>query len=388
MFSKMTVRDIDVQNKKVLVRTMLNVPISDNTVTDERRLKAALPTIQYLLEQNAAIILISHHSDEGQSLAPVAPVLSGLVGKDVGFVPDCLGGEAERAVADIRPGDILMLENLRFHPQEEANDEDFAKTLAGYAEVYINDDFTTCHRMHASLVGIPKFLPAVAGFGVETEVSTITGALENPKRPLVAISGGAKISTKLPMLNNLLDKVDTLVIGGAMANTFLGALGKPIGKSLTETNQYDNAIKIMDKAAKQGKTFLLPTDAVVTTDLKTKANIRTVAVEEVGEDDIIADIGPKTAAEIAALLHQEGSVLWNGPLGIAEEPEFSKGTKLVAESIIDSHTYSLVGGGDTADYVDNAGIAEKFGFVSTGGGASMELMAGNTLPGVEALRDK
>ncbi len=388
MFHKKTVKDFAVAGKQVIVRTMLNVPIENNQVGDEMRLRAALPTIEYLLEQNAAVILISHHSTKGQSLEPVAPVLARLLGKPVGFVKDCLGPEAESAVHDIKRGEVLMLENLRFHPEEEANDDGFARTLASYGELYVNDDFTTCHREHASMVGVPKYLPAVAGLEVALEVETISGALENPKRPLVAVTGGAKISTKIPIVSYLLSKVDALFVGGAMANTFLAAQGKPVGKSLVEPDQYETAKKILADAAAQGRTVILPIDVVVARTLDKPENIHTIPLDQIEQWDIIADIGPLSVKQLASVVKPGGSVVWNGPVGVAEQEVFSHGTRGVAELIIASGAYSIVGGGDTADFVDGAGLAEKFSFVSTGGGASLELMSGKPLPAVEVLLDK
>lgn len=386
-FPKKTVRDIDVKGKKVIVRTMLNVPIEDDKVGDAMRLRAAKPTIDYLLEQGAVLILISHHSHEGQSLEPVALALEEVLGREVTFVSESIGPTANEAVAKLQPGDVLMLENLRFHTQEEANDETFAKTLAGYGEIFVQDDFTTCHREHASMIGIPKYLPAVAGLGVEKEVLTITEALHNPKRPLVAVAGGAKISTKIPILSFLLPKVDTLFIGGAMANTFLAAQGLNVGKSLVESDQIENAKQIIEAAAEQNKTLLLPVDVVVTTDIETARDVRTVLVGDVVADDIIADLGPQSVEQLDAAIKPEGTVIWNGPVGVAEEDVFANGTKAVADKIITSGAYSVIGGGDTADYVDSVGLASKFSFVSTAGGASLELMSGKGLPGVEALQD-
>jgi phosphoglycerate kinase len=387
-FDKQTVRDIDVKDKKVLVRAMLNVPIQDGLVGDKMRLQAALPTLRYLLDQGAALILLSHHSHEGQSLAPVAPVLSELLAVPVKFVADCVGAEAQSAVGALQPGQVIMLENLRFHPQEEANDDDFAKTIASYGDFYVNDDFTTCHRQHASLVGIPKYLPAVAGLEVEKEVNTITDALQNPKRPMVAVVGGAKISTKLPIVSYLLNTVDALFIGGAMANTFLLAQGNEVGKSLVEPDQLETAKQVMKSASDQHKKLLLPLDVVVTKNLNEPGDVRTVNVSDVLADDIIADIGPESVAQLDGVLDAKGSVLWNGPMGIAEQARFADGTKAVADKIIAAQATSIIGGGDTADFVDGANLADKFSFVSTGGGASLELMSGHTLPGVEALLDK
>lgn len=388
MFSKKTVRDVDVANKTVLVRAMLNVPIKDNQVTDKARLAAAKETIDYLLEHQASLVLISHHSDEAQSLAPVAPVLAELLGRPVKFMDSCIGPEVEAAVKDIQPGGILMLENLRFQPEEKANDPQFAKTLAAYGQVFVEDDFTTCHREHASIVGIPQYLEAVAGLSLEREVETITAILENPKRPVAAVLGGAKISTKIPILSFLIDRVDAVFVGGAMANTFLLAQGLNVGRSLVEPDQVELAKQILTKADSQGKKFLLPIDVVVTDNLDTQTNVRTVMATEVADGDIIADLGPETVAQLNGIIDPAGSVIWNGPVGIFETPAFANGTKGVADCIIASAAYSLVGGGDTLSYVDSAQLNDKFSFVSTGGGASMDLLSGKKLPGVEALRDK
>ncbi len=388
MFSKKTVRDVEVASKTVLVRAMLNVPIKDNQVTDKARLAAAKETIDYLLERQAGLVLISHHSDETQSLAPVAPVLTELLGRPVKFLDSCIGPAVETAVKDLRPGGIIMLENLRFQPEEKANDPQFAKTLASYGQLFVEDDFTTCHREHASLVGIPQYLEAVAGLALEHEVETITEIIENPKRPVVAVLGGAKISTKIPILSFLIDRVDAVFVGGAMANTFLLAQGLNIGQSLVEPDQVELAKQILTKADAQGKKFLLPIDVVVTDNLDNPTNIRTIMAAEVADGDIIADVGLKTVAQLGGIIDPAGSVIWNGPVGIFETPAFAAGTKAVAATIIASAAYSLVGGGDTLSYVDSAQLHDKFSFVSTGGGASMDLLSGKKLPGVEALLDK
>jgi phosphoglycerate kinase len=387
-FSKKSIRDIDMNGKRVVVRAMLNVPIKDGQVSDKRRLDASKPTLDYLLTRGASVVLISHHSNEGQSLEPVVSALSEVLGTEVGFVNDCIGSDAEAAVNNLQPGHVLILENLRFHPEEEANDEAFAKQLADHGDIFVQDDFTTAHRKHASMVGIPKFLPAVAGLQIEKEVETITGVLESPRRPLVAIVGGAKISTKIPIINTLLGVVDTIFVGGAMANTFFLAQSKPVGKSLVEADQVETARKIIREASSSHKKLLLPLDLVVTTDIDSAANVRTIELNEVGEDDIIVDIGPQSVDGLERILSKDGTVIWNGPVGISEQDEFAGGTKGVAEAIIDSGAYSLVGGGDTTDYVDRENLGDKFSFVSTGGGASLELFSGNTLPGVEALLDK
>lgn len=388
MFSKKTVRDVDVVNKTVLVRAMLNVPIKDDRVTDKARLAAAKKTVDYLLEQQASLVLISHHSDEAQSLAPIAPVLAELLGRPIKFLDSCIGPEVTASIKNSKPSEIIMLENLRFQPEEKANDPQFAKTLASYGQLFVEDDFTTCHREHASIVGIPKYLEAVAGLALEHEVKTIAEILENPKRPVVAVLGGAKISTKIPILSFLIDRVDAVFVGGAMANTFLLAKGLNIGQSLVEPDQVELAKQILAKADSQGKKFLLPIDVVVTDNLDNPGDARTIMATEVTDDDIIVDVGPKTVAQLDEIINPDGSVIWNGPVGISETPAFAIGTKAVADHIIASAVYSLVGGGDTLSYVDNAGLHDKFSFVSTGGGASMDLLSGKKLPGVEALLDK
>ncbi len=386
--TKKTVKDINVNGKTVLLRTSLNVPIKNGKVTDELRLQAALPTINYLLQQNAKVVLISHHSDEGQSLAPVAPALAALLGKPVEFVPDCIGPEVERAVRAMQPGSVLMLENLRFHKGEEANDPEFAKQLAALAEMYVDDDFTTMHREHASMVGVPKLLPAVAGFQVEQEVNTITKAMEAPRRPLLVVVGGAKIATKIDFINNFLGKAQVMLIGGAMANTFLAAEGLEIGQSLAETSEIPMAQQIISDAKTQNTQLFLPLDVVVTSDIKQATNVRVVAVNQVNSNDIVADVGPRTIAQIQPVLNQKGTVIWNGPVGITETPAFAKGSTELARCIVDSGATSIVGGGDTAAFIDSLGWHDKFSFVSTGGGASLELMSGKTLPALAVLQDK
>lgn len=388
MFNKKTVRDINTSGKRVLLRAPLNVPIEDAVVTDTMRLKAVVPTVEYLIENKAKVIILSHHSKEGVSLKPVASALSELLGHKVSFIADAVGPEALTAAEAMEPGDVAVCENLRFHAQEEANDDDFAKKLASLGEVYVDDDFTTMHREHASIVGIPKYLPAVAGFLVEKEVTTILNAIENPARPLLAIVGGAKISTKIEILDNLLPRVNAIFVGGAMANTFLFANGKPVGNSLYEADQKELALSIAEEAANKQIDLFLPLDVVVTDNLEAASNVRTVDIDEVGLEDIIADVGPKTVEQLAKVLDQKGTVLWNGPIGITETPAFCSGSQALAEAIIASGAFSLAGGGDTAGFLDEAKLAGNFNFVSTGGGASLELMSGKPLPGVEVLEDK
>jgi len=387
-FSKKTVRDIDAKNKTVLVRASLNVPIEGDKVVDDLRLKAVIPTLQYLIDQGAKLVLVSHHSTEGQSLAPVAPVLSKLLSREVRFMPDCIGPATEAAVKAMQPGDVLMFENLRFHKEEEANDVDFAKQLAAMGELYVDDDFTTTHREHASIVGIPKLLPAVAGFQIEQEVDTITKAMENPKQPLLVIVGGAKVSTKIDFINNFLGKAQAMFIGGAMANTFLAANGVNIGKSIFEQSEIQNAKNIQQTAEGKKVSLLLPVDVVVTDNIKAASGVRSCDVGDVGPNEIIADLGPRSVEQVQSVLDQKSTVIWNGPLGITEKPVFAASSVDLAKRIIASGADSIVGGGDTAAFVDGQDLHDKFGFVSTGGGASLELMSGKKLPGIECLLDK
>lgn len=386
--NKKTIRDIELAGKTVIVRTSLNVPIENNQVKDELRLEAALPTLSYLLERNCKLVLISHHSQEGQSLAPVAPVLAKLLGKKVEFLPDSIGTAVKSQVQAMQPGDVLLLENLRFHEQEEANDENFARELAGLGEIYVDDDFTAMHRAHASTVSIPKFLPSVAGLQVEKEVSHLEQVMQNPTRPLLVVVGGAKIATKLPFLNYFLKKADAILIGGAMANTFLAADGYEVGKSKYDKGELELARKIKNQAAAKNMHFFMPLDVVVTADIATGANARTVGIGEVRQDDIIADVGSKTVDQTAALIQQKGTIIWNGPLGITEVQAFGAGSLQLAKLIIDSGATSVIGGGDTIAFVNSVGLADKFSFVSTGGGASLEFLSGEELPGLAALIDK
>lgn len=391
---KQTVRDLDVKNKRIFVRVDYNVPVKDGEVGDTLRIKASFETLNYLLEQGCSLVLASHLGepkagpDPKLSLKPVAAKASELLDKPIKFVADCVGSEVEAAVAALKPGELLLLENLRFNPGETANDDAFARQLAKLGEAYVDDAFAVAHRAHASVATTPKYLPAAAGFLLEHEVDTITAAVEDPKRPLIAVIGGAKISSKIEVLSNLLTKVDGLVIVGAMANTFLAAAGQPVGQSLFEKDQIETAKKIVNQAAAAKVKLILPADVVVTKKVEAGQPTRTIDPAAVAADDIIADLGPKTLAAAAGLIKTAGTVIWNGPVGVAEVPEFAAGTKALADAIIAAPAKSIIGGGDTAAYVDTAGLHDKFDLVSTGGGASLELMAGKPLPAVEALPDK
>ncbi len=381
-----TLKDLNVKSKTVLLRAPLNVPIEGAKVTDALRLESVLPTIKYLIKERAKVVLLSHHSHDGQSLAPVAPVLGRLLGRPVRFEPDCIGPEVAAMVRAMKDGDVLMLENLRFHAGEKANDPKFAGELAALGDAYVDDDFTNLHRSHASMVGVPKLLPHAAGLQVELEVKTITEALEKPKRPLFAIIGGAKISTKLALAENLLKRVDFMLIGGAMANTFLAADDLEIGKSIYESGEVPAAGRMIKQAARRSVSLILPNDVVVATKLTKTVKTTVKPASAVGKRDIIGDVGPDTVARARDALAVAGTVIWNGPLGITELPPFAKSSIELAKAVGHSHVKSIVGGGDTAAFVDAAGLHDQFSFVSTGGGASLNLMAGLKLPGLEALK--
>ncbi len=394
--NKMTVRDIDVTGKRVLVRVDFNVPIDSKTgaITDDSRIRAVLPTINYLMERKARIILLSHFGRpkgkvvEDMRLVPVARRLSEILGKLVAVTSDCIGLEAEKAVAVLQGGDVLLLENLRFHPEEEKGDENFAKALASLGDVYVNDAFGTAHRAHASISGIAHYLPAVAGFLLEKEINTLGGLLENPAHPFTALFGGAKASDKVAMLKNIVGKVDTLLIGGGMAAMFLKAKSYSIGASPVETDIINTAANLIKDAAKNDVNILLPVDVLVSSKIDGSAASKVVAVNEIPSDQIIVDIGPRTIDAFEKELKKSKTVFWNGTMGIAEVPQFAKGTETLARLLSILKTTTIVGGGSTAETIAELDLADKITFVSTGGGASLEFLAGEQLPGVVALRDK
>lgn len=398
---KMTVRDIDVANKRVLVRVDFNVPLDDNgQITDDTRIRASLPTIQYLLGQNAAVILMSHlgrpkgKPDPKYSLAPVAVRLQALLGPDVPviFVHDCVGNAVKDADSALETGEALLLENLRFHPEEEANDPNFARELASLADIYVDDAFGSAHRAHASTEGVAHDLPAVAGLLMENEISIMSKALDNPERPFVAILGGAKVSDKMGVIGNLLNKVDTLIIGGGMANTFLNALDFPVGKSLVEDDRLKDAEALVGEAGLKGVTLMLPSDVVIADDFSPTAQTRIVDAHQVPAGDWrILDIGPETASQYGEVIRAAKTVVWNGPMGVFEMQPFAQGTFAVAQAVCEatrSGATTIVGGGDSVAAVEQMGLAGCITHISTGGGASLEFLEGRELPGVAALQNK
>ncbi|MGI6143942.1 MAG: phosphoglycerate kinase [bacterium] len=392
---KKTIRDIEVRGKRVLVRVDFNVPLADDgTVADSTRIKAALPTIRFLQEQGAKIILISHLGRpkgrvvEDLRLDQVARCLSDLLQQEITKVDECIGPEVEKACAALKPGEILLLENVRFYPGEEKNDPEFAKALSRLADIFVNDAFGTAHRAHGSTAGVAAYLPAVAGFLLEKEIDMLGRALADPQRPFVAVLGGAKVSDKIKVITNLLPKVDALLIGGGMAYTFLKAQGHGIGNSLLEADKLDLARDIMARAAERGVDLFLPEDVVVATDLSSDAAHQTVAVTEIPPGLMGVDIGPKTRARYGQVIAGAGTVIWNGPMGVFELEPFAAGTRSVAEAMAKCQGITIIGGGDSAAAVKKFGLAEAMTHVSTGGGASLEFLEGRELPGVAALLDE
>ena len=394
-YNKKTVKDIDVAGKKVLLRCDFNVPQDKATgaITDDKRIVAALPTIRYLLEQKAAVIACSHLGKpkgewkESLSLTPVAKRLSELLGQDVVFAKDIVGEDAKAKAASLQPGQIMLLENLRFDKREEKNDPEFAKELASMAEVYVSDAFGTVHRAHASTAGVAAYLPAVSGFLIAKELEIMGKALDDPKRPIVDVPGGAKGSDKINVINNLLEKADTIIIGGGMAYTFKKAQGFTVGSSLLEADRLDYAKEMMDKAQAKGVKFLLPEDNLCAAEFS--ADAQPVLEEGNIPDGLMGmDIGPKTIAAFTDAVKGAGTVVWNGPMGVFEFPAFAGGTKAMAKALAESGAITIVGGGDSAAAVEQLGYADKMTHISTGGGASLEFLEGKELPGVACLLDK
>jgi len=396
--NKKTIRDIDVAGKRVLVRVDFNVPLdAEQHITDDTRIAAALPTIQYLLDRRAAVILMSHlgrpkgKAVDTMRLTPVAQHLSALLDKPVQMAPDCIGPAVEALARNLQPGHVLLLENLRFHNEEEQNDAEFARQLASLGELYVNDAFGTAHRAHASTEGVTHYMPGVAGFLMEKEINYLGGALENPRRPFAAIIGGAKVSDKIAVLERLISMVDILLIGGGMANTFLKAEGYEIGDSLFEQGKVDFAKELITKARQRGLKFLLPTDVTIADRFAADATHKVVASTEVSPGWRIMDIGPESIAAFRQALEGAQTIVWNGTLGVAEMPPFAKGSDAIIEILAErtrAGATTIIGGGDSAAAVEQAGAAEKMSHVSTGGGASLEFLEGRVLPGVAALQDK
>jgi len=391
---KKTIEDIDVEGKKVLVRVDFNVPLDEKgNITDDTRIRAALPTINYLIERGAIVILVSHLGrpkgkvQERLRMDPIAQRLAELLDKEVIKTDNCIGDEPKQAIEDMREGDVLLLENVRFYPGEEANDPEFSKQLAELADVYVNDAFGTAHRAHASTVGVAEFLPAVSGFLMKKELEYLGKALENPERPFVSILGGAKVSDKIGVIKNLLTKVNYLLIGGGMAFTFLKAKGLEIGRSLLEEDKLSLAGELIKEAEDKGVKLLLPVDVVVAPELKPDAPYKRVKVEEIPPDWMGVDIGKETVKEFSNIIKQAKTVVWNGPMGVFEMKPFAAGTKGIASALAESGAVTIIGGGDSAAAVEQLGYADKMTHISTGGGASLEFLEGRELPGVKALND-
>ena len=391
MFNKKSVTDIDVKGKRVLVRVDYNVPIKEGKVGDDTRIRAAMPTLNYLLEHGAAVILCSHLGrpkggpDPKYSLRPVAEYLGQMMGKPVAFAEDCVGPVAEAAARALKPGDVLLLENTRFHPEEEKNDLELAKKMAALADIYVNDAFGSAHRAHASTEGVARFLPAVAGFLLEKEIKYLGQAIADPKRPFIAILGGAKISDKIGVIKNLLTKADQVLIGGGMANTFFKAQGYPVADSLVE----DEALETARELLQTGSTRLrLPVDMVLADKFDAEAKSETLPTGPVPDGWRILDIGPKTVEAYSKVIAGAGTVVWNGPMGVFEFPRFAEGTYGIAKAVAGSAAVSIIGGGESVAAIQQSGLAGKITHISTGGGASLEMLEGLILPGLAALQDK
>ena len=394
VLNKKSVEDIDVKGKRVLVRCDFNVKMENGVITSDKRIVASLPTIKYLLDHGAKVILCSHLGrPKGEfkpefSLAPVAKRLGELLGQDVKMAKDVIGESAKELASSLKDGEVMLLENVRFHAEETKNDPEFSKALASLAEIYVNDAFGSAHRAHSSTTGVADYLPAVCGFLIQKELKYIGGALEDPKRPLVAILGGAKVSDKIGVITNLLSKVDTLIVGGGMAYTFFAALGHTVGTSIFETDKIDLAKQMMADAKEKGVNFLIPVDNIVGKEYKEDTEYMTVNSDDIPDGWMGLDIGPRTTELFADAVKDAGTVIWNGPMGVSEWEHFAAGTVGVATAIANSNAISIIGGGDSAAAIEKLGFADKMSHISTGGGASLEFLEGKELPGVAALNDK
>lgn len=392
--NKKTIEDISVSGKKVLVRCDFNVPFADGKISDDKRIVESLPTIKYLISQNAKVILCSHMGrPKGEfnmkySLAPVAEKLTELLNKEVKMAKDVIGESAKGLAASLKDGEVMLIENVRFHKEEEKNDKDFSKELASMAEVYVNDAFGTAHRAHASTAGVSEFLPSVCGYLIQKEISIMGGALSSPKRPFVAILGGAKVSDKIGVINNLIEKVDTLIIGGGMAYTFMKAKGNNIGLSICENDKIELAKELMDKAKEKGVAFVLPVDNVIGKEYDPDTLNMTIYSDAIPDGWMGMDIGPVTRELFGKTICGSGTVVWNGPMGVSEWESFAAGTSAVATAVASSGAISIIGGGDSAASIEKLGFADKMTHISTGGGASLEFLEGLELPGIACLDDK
>ncbi|MGI6485952.1 MAG: phosphoglycerate kinase [Tepidanaerobacteraceae bacterium] len=393
--NKKTLEDFEINGQRVLVRVDFNVPIDqDGRITDDTRIRAALPTIHYLLDRGAKVVLVSHLGrpkgkvDKKYSLSPAAKRLSELVGKSVILADDCVGNSAQKAVDAMVSGDIVMLENVRFYAEEEKNDPNFAKKLAKLADIFINDAFGTAHRLHASTAGVAKYLPSGAGFLIKKELDTMGRALEVPDRPFLAILGGAKVSDKIGVIEYLLSKVDSLLIGGGMAFTFLKSLGYEVGRSLLEKDKVDLARQLLESAKNRGVDIVLPEDVVVAKELRQGTEYKTVSIEQIPEDMMGLDIGKVSQEKFANVIKKAKTIIWNGPMGVFEIDDFAEGTLTVARELAESQAVTIIGGGDSAAAVEKLGYAEKMTHISTGGGASLKFLEGKELPGIAALNEK
>jgi phosphoglycerate kinase len=395
IFNKLTIEDLNIKGKRVFIRSDFNVPLDDNLmITDDRRIRSTLLTINYAIDEGAKVILSSHlgrpkaNKDPRLSLAPVAKRLQRLLNKEVIFSPDCVGSQVEGLVSKMKEGDVLLLENLRYHPGEEENDEEFARALSRLADIYVNDAFGTAHRVHASIVGITRFLPSAAGFLLKKEIEYLRGMIVNPVRPFVAILGGVKVSGKIGVLENLGDKVDKVIVGGGMAYTFIKAMGYEVGNSLVEEDMLETAQRIRKKLKGMGIKFYLPVDCVIAQSIEPGTETKTVPTLEIPKGWRALDIGPASAKLFSEAIQDAKTILWNGPMGIFEIDAFSRGTYAIARAVADAYALTIVGGGDTDLAVHRAGVSDAMSFISTGGGASLQLLEGKELPGIAALSNK